>query len=154
MGNLPHGIVLVALLGFIVPSQGIAAERHATMNVGAFVQARIEVDVVGMPRTLRVSADDVRAGFVDVGAVSALSVRTSSREGFAVDIRPLHPDFADVDISYGDGIARMTGGPVRLVRRHLDEARGTVMLSYRFRLRSTTAPGTYPWPLDIAATAL
>jgi hypothetical protein len=154
MGNLPNSIALTALLGLLVASQGIAAERHATMTVSAFVQARIEVEMVGTPSTLRVSADDVRAGFVDVSAVSALSVRTNSREGFAVDICPMHPDFSKVDISYGDGIARMTGEPVRLVRRRVNESRGTLRLSYRFHLRSTTAPGTYPWPLDIAAAAL
>ena len=154
MGMVAQQIVLTVSLGLAAASTSLATEQHTTMAVGAFVQPRAELRVLNPPRALSISAADVRAGYVEVRSATALGVRTNSREGYAVEIRSLHPDFADVDIAYGDGVVRMTREPVRLVRRGAAPAASALTLNYRFRLQPGITPGVYPWPLDIAATPL
>jgi hypothetical protein len=154
MGIAACTFVLTAVLATTAATVANSAERQSAFRVGAFVRPRVEMRFSDPPRLLRVSADDLRAGFVEVRPASVLEVRTNSREGYAVEIRPLHPDFAQVDIRYGDGIARMTGDTVRLVRPGRARVPGTLSLSYRFHLRDGLTPGDYPWPLEIAASAL
>ena len=154
MGRVAQGIGLAATLGLAVASAGLAAERQATMAVGAFVRPRVELRVENWPHALSISSADVHAGYVEVRAASAIGVHTNSREGYAVEIRAMHPDFSDVEIAYGDGVIRMMGEPVRLVRRGEAPNAGALILNYRFRLPPGIAPGVYPWPLDIEATPL
>lgn len=147
-------MMLTASLGMAATTTCLAAERHAVIHVGASVRPHVELRVAEYPRTLSISAADVRAGFVEVRAASMLDIRSNSREGYVVEIRPMHPGFSEVDISYGDGIAHMAGEPIRLVRRDVTQAAGTLRLSYRFRLPPDTHPGTYTWPLEVAAVPL
>lgn len=154
MGTASLTFLLAALATLPIVAPAVAAERHTTMAVGAFVQPRIDMRVADPPQALHVSAADVHAGYVEAAIATVLEVRTSSREGYAVEIRPLHPALAEVDIAYGAGIARMAGEPVRLVRRTGVTPVDRLTLRYRFRLPSTLPPGVYPWPLDVMATPL
>lgn len=129
-----------------------ADERHGTLTVGATVQGVARVVDTGSPDRLVIDADDVAAGYVDVRPTGALKVDSNSRQGVTIEIRSRHPAFADVEIRYGGGIARLDGDALRLVQRGRPIA--ALPLAYRFSLPRGLPAGSYDWPLEIRASTL
>jgi hypothetical protein len=152
--RFPWAVRTAALAGLcLVAVAARADQQRSALTSGATVQSFARIVDAGVPRSLVVTAGDIAAGYVEVHPAS-MRLITNSREGVAIDIRPLQPAFTDVEVAYGDGVARMAGDSMRLVRRGAGSRTATLPLTYRFRLQPGTTPCTYAWPLGVSATSL
>lgn len=150
-----HAVGAMLLAGLCAIGAGTAAqadERRSTFTVGATVAGVARVVDTGAPGRLVIDAADVAAGFVEVQPAAALQVDSNSRAGFAIEIRARHPAFADVEVRYGGGIARLNGDTLRLVQRGRADA--ALPLAYRFNLPRGLPAGSYDWPLEVRASTL
>ena len=107
-----------------------------------------------MPVALDVSSSDVERGFVEVVQVARLVVTSNSREGFALDVRPVSSLFSAVTLQ-GTGTEvslDSTGGTIVLRGRR--GAAVPLTLVFRFQLAPGTVAGQYPSPLQFGVQAV
>ena len=130
-------------------AKATAQSRGALLSVNAFVVPATRVDVVDQPATLEVTSDDVRRGFVEARGATRLSITSTSRNGYRVDVHPRLPIFRSVELRL-DGLRALLGreggslaAPGRAGRRM------PARIDYRFELDRDVRAGRYPWPIAL-----
>jgi hypothetical protein len=130
-----------------LPSRAPAESRGAMLSVNAFVVPSTRIEVVSHAATLDVTADDVRRGTVEVRGATKLSITSTSRNGYRVDVHPRLPIFRSVELRL-DGLRAVLGrdggslaAPGRSGRRM------PARIDYRFELDRDVRAGRYPWPV-------
>ncbi|MBI3919044.1 MAG: hypothetical protein HY322_18785 [Betaproteobacteria bacterium] len=104
-------------------------------------------------QAVRVTADDVARGVVDVQSGTRIVITTTEPSGIAVDFRSSGKLFRAVQI---DGIGSgMQFGPAggTIIESQATAGRRVVTVNYRLILAPDTTPGTYAWPLTLAVRA-
>ncbi len=137
-----------------MPSLVQAAQTGATMAVSMVVLGEATLNTGVAATQVVITQSDVARGYIEVPSAMRFSVTTISPAGYVMRFQPLGPLFDSVEVS---GI----GAPV-----HLGAAGGSIVrsgmlaqnqlqeLSFRFGIRTDAAPGTYPWPLQMAVSVL
>lgn len=159
---LQQKLVTAALVAALSMSNiiGVVPKAHAggpgfstTIQISARVLARTRIDVISQAHELVVTNSDIRRGYVDVPLASRVSVKSNDPAGYLLAFEVM--DGAD---SVFRGVSVRVGGkevqiplyggwvPLPFVRG------GTVLdISYRFNLAKNAQPGTYNWPIIVAA---
>jgi hypothetical protein len=143
---------LVAAAGF---GSGLAlgGEVRAQLAIGVFVRPVAVLDPAGDRQRLLISPADVERGYVDVE--SRLSVRTTSRDGFRLDVRSLLPMFRLVELTLPTGHATIGPEGGSVIARVTSSTRGIATpVNYRFHLNREVVPGIYPFPLALSVHPL
>jgi len=145
-------LAVVTAVGSLLPA--VAKETHTELQVSATVRASAELDVESAPSELSLSAADVTAGFVEVQEPTALTVRSTSPNGFLLDVLCAAPMVSsmvvrglDADLEFG-----ADGGTI--VQRWQQAHSRHLRLIFRLNLAPGLAPGRYPWPLHVTVRPL
>ena len=127
------------------------ADAHATLTVHAQVLpvARIQVDA--RAPLIFVSAADVAAGYVDAPRAWRVRVESNSRAGYALDVFVLAPWCTSVALHGLDAEVVLDTGGGTVVQRWSDKRFQALELQVRFKLAPDVQPGSYAWPLQLAA---
>ena len=147
---MPFAILFALLLSDIAAADGGTLIPSAVWAIGL---PNGYVIMEHQAQAVRVTADDVARGVVDVQSGTRIVITTTEPSGIAVDFRSSGKLLRAVRI---DGIGRGTefgpeGGTI--VESQAAAGLRVVMVNYRFILAPDTTPGTYAWPLTLAVRA-
>ena len=132
-----------------------AGSSAAQMNVSVQVIARTILTVDTQPSAVNVTADDIARGYVDVPQAVAFRVRSNSREGFALTFQPVTFPFSAAEVRWGAQSAVVEGGDWMPSLSHpYQQGSSAGSLAVRLRLSAGVEPGSYAWPLQVAANSL
>jgi len=148
--------ILLALLAVTAMSAPLyAGSSAAQMNVSVQVIARTILTVDAQPSEINVTADDIARGYVDVPQAVAFRVRSNSRQGYSLTFQPVSFPFSGAEVRWGGQTAMVEGGDWLAALSHPYQQGGSAgSLSVRLRLSAGVEPGTYAWPLQVAANSL
>ena len=144
---MPFAVVFALLLSEIAAADG---STQVPATVWAIGLPNGYVIMEHQAQAVRVTADDVARGVVDVQSGTRIVVTTIEPSGVAVDFRWPGKPFRAVRI---DGIgSSVQFGPAggTIVESQAIAGRRVVTVNYRFILAPDTTPGTYAWPLTLA----
>ena len=145
-------IALIAALGAFVAGGTNAASTR--FGVTATVRAVAWVEQESQPADLRITALDLRRGFVDVATPVALVVRSNSPSGFAVDVTALEPLATSIVIGGLDSEVSLGPEGGTFVERWRRPQEVGLSLNIRFVLAPGLVAGDYPWPLRLTVRPL
>jgi hypothetical protein len=148
--------LLPVLLAFTAMSAPLyAGSSTAQMSVSVQVIARTILTVDTQPSAVNVTADDIARGYVDVPQAVAFRVRSNSREGFALTFQPVTFPFSAAEVRWGAQSAVVEGGDWMPSLSHpYQQGSSAGRLAVRLRLSAGVEPGSYAWPLQVAANSL
>ncbi len=139
------------------PGTGSSAGRAtARVEVSATVLPRTMLTVRSQLRTLVITAEDIRRGFVEVPSASRIEVRSNDPRGYLLVFENRSGPEGPFREAIVDGLGRQVQiGPAGgWIPRTDPRGPATAELSYRFSLAKDAAPGRYPWPLLLSARSL
>ena len=146
-------LVLVAVTAMSAPVY--AGSSAAQMNVSVQVISRTILTIDAQPATVNVTPDDVARGYVDVPQVVAFRVLSNSRDGYSLTFHPVSYPFSAAEVRWGAQAAVVEGGDWMSSLSHPYQHGGSAgSLAVRLRLSSGVEPGSYAWPLQVAASSL
>lgn len=150
------GTLLLVLIGLTTISAPLCAASSAgQMNVSVQVIARTILTIDTQPAAVNVTSDDVARGYVDVPQAVAFRVRSNSREGYTLTFQPVTFPFAAAEVRWGAQRAVVEGGDWMSSLSHPYQQGGSAgSLTVRLRLSAGVEPGSYAWPLQVAASSL
>jgi len=127
----------------------------AALDFAVRIPAVLKVRSVRQPAGLYVSAEDALRGHVDVDSAIALEIVSNSRDGFMLRLQAIHPVAGAASFR---GVATplhavVQGGKLSISRFAGDPTVTTLRAGARIMLTPGTAPGSYPWPIAVAANA-
>jgi len=151
-----HKTLLPVLLAFTAMSAPLyAGSSTAQMNVSVHVIARTILTVDAQPSSVNITADDVARGYVDVPQAVAFRVRSNSRDGYMLTFQPVNFPFSAAEVRWGAQSATVEGGDWMPSLSHPYQQGGSAgSLAVRLRLSAGVEPGSYAWPLQVAANSL
>lgn len=141
--------------GLVLMFSIVHADTTSTsIAVGARVNSIATYRTLSEQTQLQITQVDIARGFVELPRATQIEVRSNSRMGYVLNVRPMSALFTRVEVlGFGSDIALdADGGSV--VQRWKDPGAATVTVGYRFYLSAATAPGTYPWPLHLTVEPL
>ena len=131
-----------------------ADTTSTSIAVGARVNSIATYRTLSEQTQLQITQVDIARGFLELPRATQIEVRSNSRMGYVLNVRPMSALFTRVEVlGFGSDIALdADGGSV--VQRWKDPGATTVTVGYRFHLSAATVPGTYPWPLHLTVEPL
>ena len=143
-------LMLAAVIATVPAS---AAPISAQMSVSVEVVARTILTVDSQPSTITVSPTDVARGYVEVPQAVLFHVRSNAINGYAVQFDPISYPFSRADINWESTMATVGTDGTWLTRPY---QQGTTAgsLNVRLMLSQDAAPGSYAWPVRVAANSL
>lgn len=152
MRTLRLTAILLLMAGTGVPS-AVAGSSSADMTVSVHVVARTIVTVDREPQEVRLTAEDVARGYVDMPSAVALRIRSNARKGFSIQFEPVAYPFASAQIVWGSQQAVVSADGSWLTRSYVPGEQAATF-NVRLRLASDAAVGSYPWPVRFDASSL
>ena len=132
-----------------------AGSSTAQISVSVQVIARTILTIDAQPATVNITAEDVVRGYVDVPQTVAFRVRSNSREGYSLTFQPVSFPFSAAEVRWGAQTATVEGSEWMSSLTHPYQQGGSVgSLAVRLRLATGVEPGSYTWPLQVAASSL
>lgn len=147
------------LATLFVAAQGLygtalAGQSRAAFPVTVTVMAVARMEILEQAPSLRITAADLRRGYVDISDATVLTVKTNSPAGFALDVHTLAGLFTGIRLRYAGREVDLGAEGGSLTQRAAAAGARTLQLSYRFMLGDNLQPGDYPWPLMLSARPL
>ena len=134
-----------------------SGERSASVSLDFVVRIPVVLKLrsVRQPALLSVSPEDAVRGYVDVDGAIAVEIAFNARQGFRLRLQAVHPVASAVRFR---GVATplhamVEGDELSVMRLAGDPTVTTLNAGARITLAPGTAPGTYPWPVAVAANA-
>jgi hypothetical protein len=143
----------LALLTILSVASAYAGSSSAEMRVSVQVIARTLLTVDQEPASLQITADDVARGYVEVPHAVAVRIRSNASNGYSVQFQPVGYPFSKAEVTWGTSVA-IVGGDGSWLTQPYQGGTTTGTLNVRLTLASSTTPGTYAWPIRIAADSL
>ena len=151
MRRLSTGTLLLALAAIAMPVAAVPPQRSSAITVSATVVPYLVWNADEQPKTLRVTAEDIQRGFVDVEA-SPLQIRTNNRNGYLALFR-LEPGFCAYATVTGFKDEFEVGQAGGFVTEPFVSIVSSRTLQYRLHLDGSARPGTYAFPLSLKVVA-
>jgi hypothetical protein len=143
---------VLVIAGSIVAAN--ARDARVSFTVSATVNPVARIETQSAPAELTVTAADLRRGYIDVVQPTALTIRSNSASGYAIDLITVTPVLTsmivhglDTEFSLGPD-----GGTV--VQRWQNPHLVNLSLQFRLVLAPGLAAGRYPWPMRVAVRPL
>ena len=151
-----NAISLAAIAVIAIANPIYAGSNTAEMTVTARVMARTILSVGSQPASVSVTSDDILRGYVEVPQAVTFTVRSNARGGYALSFQPVNFPFSIADVRWnGQMTVVQSGNDWAASLTHPYQQGGSVgALTVRLRLAAGAEPGTYSWPLQIAANSL
>lgn len=151
-----QAIQLVAIALIAIANPVYAGSSTGQLSVTVRVIARTILTVDSQPASVSVTADDIARGYVDVPQAVAFRVRSNAREGYALAFQPVEFPFSAAEVQWNGRTAVVqSGNPWATSLTHPYQQGMTAgTLVVRLRVSAGAEPGTYSWPLQVAANSL
>jgi hypothetical protein len=163
-GRLEHGLsfqrlLVAALFGMVMALAAVCAlaaepagTATASVHVSVVIKPVSRVTVLHQQSRIEITSQHVAQGYIELPVASRIEVRNNISTGSLLSIENSDGPFRDISVSgFGNEVRLQSGNnrvhiPYTPVPKKLE-------LSYRFTLAADARPGSYPWPLQIAAIA-
>ena len=138
---------LIAILILVVlPTRTSGKTVSSRISVSAVVLPSASVRTIYQSQSVLITDNDLARGYVD--APAATTIQVHSQRGCLVSFGAIGKPFKSFRVNGVEETACNAPGIF------IGAASGTVRLNYRFYLDSgKTAPGEYPWPLQVEVAA-
>ena len=130
-----------------------AASSSAEMRVSVQVIARTLLTVDQEPTSVQITADDIARGYIEVPEAVAFRIRSNASNGYSVQFQPVDYPFSKAEVKWGSSVA-VVGSDGSWLTQPYQQGTTTGLLNVRLTLASSTTPGTYAWPIRLAADSL
>jgi hypothetical protein len=124
---------------------------RAQFTVAVTVPVRVQLEVIEQPTELRLSAEDVARGYLDVSA--RYRVRHNDRGGYLLRIVPVSGLAQRIEV-HGLGTDLVLSDAAIDVYRPGNEFQQDLAVRFRFVLDEAIHPGTFALPVSLTATPL
>ncbi len=131
-----------------------AKDVHSEFSVTATVRAVANIELQSVPADLKISAADLRRGFVDVAQPTQVIVRSNSQSGFALEVLTVTPLLSSMMIQGLNSDLSLGAEGGTIVQRWQQPQAIKLSLKFRFVLAPGLIPGDYPWPLRLTVRPL
>src|SRR5437016_14645667 len=142
-----------ALLILNFSPAAIAASSSAQMQVSVLVVARTILTVEQQPATIEITANDVARGYLDFPNAIAFRIRSNAANGYVLQFAAVDAPFSRAEITWNGIVLVISAEPAR-VNEQYQPGTTSGLLTVRLRVAPTTVPGTYRWPIHLAAASL
>jgi hypothetical protein len=150
-------ILVSAALGTAValspPVKAEAGGSSAGFKATASVKSIARIKVLYQQPQMVITSENIAQGYVEVPAASRLEIRNSSRSGYMITFEVQEGPFGQVFIRGLGTELHVSFGSGWLLMPH-SRTPELLELTYRFILPADARPGTYPWPIQISASAI
>jgi hypothetical protein len=143
--------LLLAVIVAIGPAS--AASTSAQLSVSVQVVARTILTVDRQPGSIDITPSDVARGYVDLPQAMVFHVRSNASNGYSVQFDPMSYPFSRADINWGNTSATVGTDGTWLTRPY-QQGPTPGSLNVRLTLSADASPGSYAWPVRIAANSL
>ncbi|HMC20707.1 MAG TPA: hypothetical protein VKL19_02555 [Thermoanaerobaculia bacterium] len=146
-------VTAILLLTATLIAPAYAGSTSAQLSVSVEVVARTILTIDSQPANIEITADDVARGYVDVPQAMLFHVRSNAINGYTVQFDPMNHPFSRADINWGNTAATVGADGTWLTRPY---QQGTTpgSLNVRLTLSANASPGSYSWPVRVAANSL
>ena len=154
--RLQHMLVSAAmgtLMALYPPVNSEAGSSNNGIKVTASIKRIARIRVLRQQSHMVISEDDITRGYLEVSAASRIEIRNSSLSGYMLTFDVQEGAFGTVYIKGLGAEVQIDSGTGWVLMPHF---RGpeALELTYRFILPENAEPGTYPWPIQLHATAI
>lgn len=147
-------ILTIALLSIAaVASRPAQAAPSTQMHVSVEVIARTILTVDSQPSAVNVTPADIARGYLELPSAIAFRIRSNARNGYMVQFQPIAGPFTKAEVSWDNTVASV-GSDSSWVTQPYERGTRAGSMNVRLTLAADTAPGTYAWPVSIAADSL
>jgi hypothetical protein len=150
-------ILVSAALGTAValslPVKAEAGGSSAGFKVTSVVKRVARVKVLQQQQQIVITSENIAQGYLEMSAASRLEVRNSSLAGYMITFEVQEGPFRQVVIRGLGTELHISFGSGWLLMPH-SRTPELLELTYRFILPADVRPGTYPWPIQISASAI
>lgn len=143
-----------AVLAAACLSAAGAKEARTSIAVTASVAAMARIESESQPDVLDISAADLQRGFVEVLQATALTIRSNSAQGFALDVATLSPIVTSIIVRGFDGEQSLGSEGGTIVQRWQGARVVNLSLTFTLVLAPGMRAGRYPWPMRVAVRPL
>lgn len=131
-------------------AQPVLAAHSAQMHVSVEVIARTLLSIDSQPTTVSLTSADVARGYIDLPAAISFHVLSNARNGYSIEFQPVSGPFTQALVTWGTNTATV-GSDASWMAQPYQAGTTYGSMSVRLALAPGAAPGTYAWPLSIAA---
>ena len=132
----------------------LSAGESSQMNVSVQVVARTIVTVDQQPASVEITSIDVARGYVDVPGAMAFRIRSNARNGYALQFDPVSGPFSAARVTWGNTTVNVGNDGSWVYQAYQPAVTPASLMSVRLSLAPGTAPGSYAWPVSLAANSL
>jgi len=143
--------LLLTVIVSIAPAS--AASTSAQLSISVQVVARTILTVDSQPAALEVTATDVARGYVEVPQAVMFHVKSNAINGYTVQFDPMSYPFSRADINWGNTMATV-GADGTWLRQPYQQGTTAGSLNVHLTLAPDATPGSYSWPVRLAANSL
>lgn len=131
-----------------VPGHGGIAQR-AQIDFRIVVPAHVKLETVAQPEAVEVRAEDIRRGYVDVGASTLLRITHNTRGGLRLALH-LRADWIDrIDVHLLGQTLTLRHDPHGALMQVPTAATESVPVHFRLHLNERAASGRMRWPVTL-----
>jgi len=123
---------------------------HAMLDVVITIPAIVRAEARADPASLRVTAEDVKRGYVDVDGASSVVLTSNARLGFLLAVAFDRALVDGVELRMAGRTVRATQSGVAIVVQSGPLVRKRIPVAYRFYLADGARAGEYRWPLAVS----
>ena len=148
-------IAIVFLVLSLTSHDAFAKGAKATITVSATVVECIEIDVQYQAGNIKVTADDIKRGYIDVYDGTVYWIKTNNREGYFLSFNNWSGIYKNVLVIVDGKSVALPDGCGFIQMQYLGGTLGeTKQISYKLYLADNTEPGIYQWPLKIVVDSV
>jgi hypothetical protein len=151
--KLTGGMILMAMI-LPVGIEDSAAGNHETVIVSANVLPKLSQTTLRQPMDLAVTRQDIAKGYIDINEGSLLHVATNDPDGYYLNFFIEGRLIQSADVKIDGRIVSVQAGTGFIHQPLPGRSGGTVEISYRLFLTPELDPGSYPWPIMVAASLM
>jgi len=150
---LTDGMILMAMV-LLVGIEASSAGNKEALFVSANVLPKLSQTTLRQPMDLTVTRQDIAKGYVDLNEGTLLHVATNDPHGYYLSFFIEGRLIQSADVKIDGRIVSVQAG-TGLIHQPFPGISGeTVDISYRLFLTPELIPGSYPWPILVAASLM
>jgi hypothetical protein len=139
--------VSVIILFFMNVTGIYAGSDISYISVTTEVLPVVKYEIIHQEKSLLITEEDIKKGYIDVHGAVVFSVLSNSRNGYVLTFFVARNLFKGVKVSYDSvsSVLHDANNEVHIAFERMKYVRKE--LSFRFYLSDILRPGTYDWPV-------
>jgi hypothetical protein len=151
--KLTDGMILMAMI-LLAGIEDSAAGNKETLFVSANVLPKLSQTTLRQPTDLTITQQDIATGYINIEAGTVMHVTCNDPNGYFLNFYIEDRMINAADVKINGRIVTVQAG-TGLIRQPFHGISGeTVEITYRFYLAPDLKPGSYRWPLTVAASLM